>query len=63
MALAASLVLIGVELIFPEVALYDEVVVLVRQIDFQETVLNGMLVFLLFAGALHVDFATLRSRL
>jgi len=63
MGLAASLVLIGVELLFPQLALYDDVVILVRQIDFQETVLNGMLAFLLFAGALHVDFATLKSRL
>lgn len=63
MALAASLVLIGVEVLFPQAALYDEVVVIVRQIDFQQTVLNGMLAFLLFAGAMHVDFATLRSRL
>lgn len=63
MALAASLVLIAVELTFPEVALYEEVVLIVRQVDFQETVLNGMLAFLLFAGALHVDFSALKSRL
>lgn len=63
MGLAASLVLIGLELIFPQMALYDEVVVLVRQIDFQQTMLDGMLAFLLFAGALHVDFAALKSRL
>ena len=29
---------------------------MLRQIDFRETVLNGMLAFLLFAGALHVDW-------
>lgn len=63
MALAASLVLIGVELLLPEVGFYDEVVVLVRQIDFQTAVLQGMLAFLLFAGALHVDLAALRSRI
>jgi len=34
----------------------------VRQVDFQETGLHGMLAFLLFAGALHVDVSRLRSR-
>ena len=63
MALAASLVLIGVELLLPSISLYQDVVDLVRQIDFQATVLNGMLAFLLFAGALHVDIAALRNRL
>ena len=63
MALAASLVLIAVELLVPSISLYQDVVDLVRQIDFQATVLNGMLAFLLFAGALHVDIAALRSRL
>lgn len=33
-----------------------------QQIDFTEIVVNGMLAFLLFAGSLHVDFETLRSR-
>jgi CPA1 family monovalent cation:H+ antiporter len=34
---------------------------LVRSIDFNETLLVGMLGFLLFAGALHVDFHELRN--
>jgi CPA1 family monovalent cation:H+ antiporter len=33
-----------------------------EQIDFHDTVMNGMLSFLLFAGALHVDFSVFRSR-
>lgn len=62
MGLGASLVLIGVELAFPAVLLYEDLASIVRQIDFQATVLDGMLAFLLFAGALHVDLAVLRSR-
>lgn len=34
----------------------------VRSIDFSETLLHGMLAFLLFAGALHVDLAELSSQ-
>ena len=62
MGLGASLVLIGIELAFPDVALYEDLTWIIRQIDFQDAVLNGMLAFLLFAGALHVDLAILRSR-
>lgn len=63
MGLAASSLLVLLELAVPNVALYADVAELVRQIDFQTTVMNGLLAFLLFAGSLHVDFAALRSRL
>jgi CPA1 family monovalent cation:H+ antiporter len=62
MALSASLVLIGIEVALPDVALYESLTAMLRQIDFRETVLNGMLAFLLFAGALHVDLGILRER-
>jgi monovalent cation:H+ antiporter, CPA1 family len=62
MGLAASLVLISIELLVPQVTLYENVEDLLRQIDFQNAVLNGMLAFLLFAGALHVDLSLLRRR-
>jgi CPA1 family monovalent cation:H+ antiporter len=62
MGLAASLVLLGVELAVPHVTLYGDLAGIIRQIDFQATVLNGMLAFLLFAGALHVDLSVLRDR-
>ncbi|WP_262029200.1 cation:proton antiporter [Microvirga sp. Mcv34] len=62
MALGASLVLIGIEVALPNVALYESLTAMLRQIDFRETVLNGMLAFLLFAGALHVDLGILRER-
>lgn len=62
MGLAASLVLLLVELAVPHLQLYEEIGNLLRQVDFQRTVLEGMLGFLLFAGALHVDLSLLRER-
>ena len=62
MALVASFVLLGLELVFPAIGLTDTVKSAIGQIDFNETVMNGMLAFLLFAGALHVDMAFLKSR-
>lgn len=62
MGLLSSLILIGVELAVPHVSLYESLVALIQQVDFQRTVLNGMLAFLLFAGALHVDLTLLRNR-
>lgn len=62
MALVASFVLLGLELIFPALGLTDTVKSAIGQIDFNETVMNGMLAFLLFAGALHVDMTFLKSR-
>jgi monovalent cation:H+ antiporter, CPA1 family len=62
MGLMASLVLVGLEVLFPDVALFHELNRLVREIDFSQALLNGMLAFLLFAGALHVDFSRLRDR-
>jgi CPA1 family monovalent cation:H+ antiporter len=62
MGLVASILLLLVELAFPHVALYEELALIVRQVDFQRTVLEGMLAFLLFAGALHVNLGLLRSR-
>ncbi len=62
MGLGASLVIIGAEAALPGLLQYEDLAGLVRQVDFQETVLDGMLAFLLFAGALHVDAPSLRSR-
>jgi len=62
MALVASFVLLGLEVAFPAIGLTDTVQSAIGQIDFNETVMNGMLAFLLFAGALHVDMAFLKSR-
>jgi len=62
MGLGTSLAIIGAEAALPGLVAYEDVAGLVRQVDFQQTVLNGMLAFLLFAGALQVDAPSLRSR-
>lgn len=60
LALAFSLALVGAGLVVP--AIERQAVGLVKQIDFNKTVLEGMLGFLLFAGALHIDLGDLASR-
>jgi CPA1 family monovalent cation:H+ antiporter len=62
MALAASLVLVGVELLLPHISLSDDLSRLLDEVHFSEALLQGMLGFLLFAGALQVDLAQLRDR-
>jgi CPA1 family monovalent cation:H+ antiporter len=62
MGLGASLVIIGAQAVMPGLFDYAGLAALLRQVDFQQTVLEGMLAFLLFAGALHVDVVGLRSR-
>ena len=62
MALATSFFLIFLEAIFPNLGLTDAVQAAIGQIDFFETVMNGMLAFLLFAGALHVDLNLMREQ-
>jgi CPA1 family monovalent cation:H+ antiporter len=61
-ALAASLTLILVEFLSPRTELLETVTGVLLQIDFHETVMHGMLSFLLFAGAMHVDFSVFKSR-
>lgn len=63
MGLASSALLIMIALIVPDVALYGQLADLVKRVDFQKTVMNGMLAFLLFAGSLHVEFTALRARI
>jgi CPA1 family monovalent cation:H+ antiporter len=62
MGLAASLVLVGLELLLPQIEFFHAATEGVARIDFPEALLNGMLGYLLFAGALHVDFSRLRER-
>lgn len=62
MGLLASIVLILFELAVPEEELYEALTAAIRQIDFNATLMEGMLAFLLFAGALHVDLDELRGR-
>jgi CPA1 family monovalent cation:H+ antiporter len=62
LGMIASMLLVAVELLFPEAQLYTDIGTALRQINFSQVVFNGMLAFLLFAGALQVDFAALRRR-
>ena len=62
MALAASLTLILIEFLSPSTQLLETITGILAQIDFHETVMHGMLSFLLFAGAMHVDFSVFKSR-
>ena len=50
-ALLASLSIIGLNLIVPSVQIGQSVTGILRQIDFNETLMHGMLSFLMFAGA------------
>jgi len=61
-ALAASLVIVAVELFSPSTQVAGQITGMLNQIDFHDAVMHGMLSFLLFAGALHVDFSEFRSR-
>lgn len=62
MALATALVMAAVQWALPDLPAYHAVIQGLHQIDFEEALLHGMLGFLLFAGALHIDLGRLRSR-
>ncbi|MCP4070983.1 MAG: sodium:proton antiporter [Hyphomicrobiales bacterium] len=62
MALVASLALLVAEWLWPSLGVTDAVQLAIGQIDFFATVMEGMLAFLLFAGALHVDFDFLKDQ-
>lgn len=61
-ALAASLVVIALDALAPGLGFQTAVRGALSKIDFHETLMKGMLGFLLFAGALHVDLSDLYSR-
>ncbi len=60
--LFASLGVIGLDALFPGLGMQAAVRSVLGRIDFHETLMKGMLSFLLFAGALHVDLGSLLSR-
>lgn len=62
MGLAAATLMVAVEYMFPRLDVAGAVTRAIRQINFYDALMNGMLAFLLFAGALHVDWSALRSR-
>jgi len=59
--LLASFGVLLLDTLLPALALKQQVREIVLGIDFAETVLNGMLSLLLFAGALHTDISRLRQ--
>ena len=62
MGLLASLALVLVDVAFPQQHLYEDLTRVLDQVDFTGVVMNGMLSFLLFAGALNLDLRALRNR-
>jgi len=61
MALALSLGILAFDALFPQSQAAEAVRGVVGSVDFEATLLDGMLCFLLFAGALQVDLADLRE--
>jgi Na+:H+ antiporter len=57
--LISSIVLVAVDAAFTGRHLQQALAGLLREIDFNEALMHGMLSFLLFAGALHVDLGSL----
>ncbi|MEE4381414.1 MAG: cation:proton antiporter, partial [Pseudomonadales bacterium] len=61
-ALAASLLAMALDALFPALAIETTLRELVLGIEFSQTLLEGMLGLLLFAGALHVRLEALRAQ-
>jgi CPA1 family monovalent cation:H+ antiporter len=57
MGAIASLAVVGLDRLLPGSTLGDSLVRFIAGIDFHRTLMDGMLSFLLFAGALHVDWS------
>lgn len=61
-ALTASGGLLLLEYMIPALGITNRLQSAIGQIDFYSALMEGMLAFLLFAGALHVDFSFLRNQ-
>jgi CPA1 family monovalent cation:H+ antiporter len=62
MSVAASVVMVAADIVFPQAHLFEGLTGTLREIDFSHVLMDGMLGFLLFAGALHINLQKLRSR-
>ncbi len=60
MGALASLFVVGVDRLIPASNLAASVVTFLNTIDFHTTLMNGMISFLLFAGALHVNWTDMK---
>jgi Na+:H+ antiporter len=54
-ALASSLIVVAIERFMPAIHVQPAIEGFLQRIDFDQTLMHGLLCFLLFAGALHVD--------
>ncbi|WP_288928285.1 sodium:proton antiporter [uncultured Maritimibacter sp.] len=61
-SLVSSMIILLIELITPQTVFAETVTEVVRSVDFSDTLLEGMLGLLLFAGALHVKISDLREQ-
>jgi CPA1 family monovalent cation:H+ antiporter len=61
LTLIGSMATIGFDLLVPGAGLRGAAAGLLQGVDFHAALMHGMLCFLLFAGALHVDFGDLRA--
>lgn len=62
MAFASSLALIAIEEALPGLGITTAIKATIEQIDLYTAIINGMLAFLLFAGALHVDVDLMKGQ-
>ena len=60
--LVTTLALVGIDRLAPGLGIAGAIAQLLQQLDFSATVLRFMLAYLLFAGAMHVDFDELKRR-
>lgn len=61
MGAVASLIVVGFDRLVPASTLSEQLSEFLSDIDFHRTLMQGMLSFLLFAGALHVDWSYMRK--
>ncbi|MCB0326982.1 MAG: sodium:proton antiporter [Bdellovibrionales bacterium] len=61
--LLSSILVLTLDVIFPSWKITAWMLPFLRSIDFRDLLMKGMLSFLLFAGALHINWTLLRSKL
>jgi CPA1 family monovalent cation:H+ antiporter len=62
-ALLASISVMSLDYIQPEIGISQNIITFINNIEFSETLLEGMLGLLLFAGALHIKIADLKLQI
>jgi CPA1 family monovalent cation:H+ antiporter len=63
MGVLSSAILLLLNIVFPDAGLVADVGGTLEKIDFYDVLMHGVLGFLLFAGAIHVDWKRLKRRL